>query len=660
MNTDTYQDSPIIDTPPEELEGPQPPVNLRAEIERARNDRLPDVMAWDLCFRQLAGEQNYTYDRVRSRIQPITSSPGKNSSVTNQLLQVDRTWRGLMSTATPKFTAIPTTASFDDVTKALATELVAKYIYTTNRVKRILDANNRWLVGGGNAALHVYYDPQRQTVGIEGISPYDLLFEYGAQTYDETAWMAIRHIYRREDLKKAYPDFADQISETPAMTDSDQRAKMPNDRVETWEVYYKDGRHFILLGKTDATFLYRGYTPQGVMPVVPYRCHTIANRIYGQPLLWPLLDLQWQYNRFKNFALDVADAISNPVWLVPFNSGVSPSHLTNEPGKPIFYQPHAPAPSRQPAPSVPPHLFEIQTRALAEIMDVSGIHSTTMGKRASGVTSGKAIEALSENDLGQMKPVMDEVEGAVAECMRVALVYWQTFLPESQNLRFFDESAGSVVFKEIAGTDLVQNPEVIIETGTLFAITQEDRERKLSSLLTAGVITPDVYLKETQLRLGQKSATQKMVALAHAQDLLQACRLGQQIEVFPFDDLEAIRQVFEEFVQSPAYYSETNDAMEAARRGDPTAQQALLEATAVQDYIREVLVSVSVPLGTPAPQQKALSQQKVFPAAQPAYQPVPPEQQGTPGPRPAMEQEPGMSQGDAIAGNGSTSGTIGG
>lgn len=662
MNTEMFQDSPVVETPPEVMDGPEGPSNLRAEIERARSDRLPEVMSWDLCFRQLAGEQNYAFDRVRTRVTQIAAKPGKNSSVTNQLLQVDRTWRGIMSTATPKFTAVPTTASFDDVTKALATELAAKYLFVTNRVKRVLDSNNKWLVGGGNAALHVYYDPERQTIGIEGVSPYDLLFEYGAQTYDEAGWIALRHIYRREDLKKAYPDFAEQISETPALTDSDQRTKMPSDRVETWEVYYKDGRHFILLGSTQAVYLYRGYTPQNIMPVVPYKCHDIANRIYGQPLLWPLLDLQWQYNRFKNFALDVADAVSNPVWLVPYNSGVSPSHLTNEPGKPIFYQPHAPAPQRQPAPAVPPHLFEIQTRALSEIMDVSGIHSTTMGKRASGITSGKAIEALSENDLGQMKPVMDEVEAAVAETMRVALVYWQAYIPEKQSLRFFDEATGSVVFKELAGTDLVQNPEVVIEPGSLFAITQADRERKLSELVSAGVIAPDVYLKETSMRLGMKSATKKLVALSHAQDLLQACRLGQEIEIFPFDDMEAIKEVFEEFVQSPAYYAETNAALQAMQAGDPTAQQAFMEAAAVQDYIREVLVSVSVPLGTDAAQQKALAQQRVFPAqpAQPTYQPVPPAQQGTPGPRPASEQEPGMSQGDALAGDGSTSGTIGG
>jgi hypothetical protein len=633
------------------------PLNLRAEIEKARSDRLQEVMTWDLCFRQLAGDQNYEFDRARTKIRAITSTPGKNSTITNQLLQVDRTWRGLMSTATPKFTVVPGSPSWDDITKALAAEMVCRYLYSANKVKRILAANNRWLMGAGNAALHVFFDPAKQSIGIEGVSPYDLLFEYGAQTYDESAWVAIRHIYRREDLKEQYPEFATQIADCAALSSSDQRTKMPTDRVETWEVYHRDGRHFILLGNQETTYLYKGRTPQGVMPVMPYRAHAIANRIYGQPVLWPLLDLQWQINRFKNFGLDIADAISNPVWVVPFNSGVNPGHLTNEPGKPIFYQPHAPAPQRQAAPAVPPHLFEIQTRALGEMMDVSGIHSTTMGKRASGVTSGKAIEALSENDLGQLRATMDDVEDAVADALRVALVYWQTYLPESQNIKFFDEAAGAVVFKEVAGTDLVGNPEVFIEMGSLFAVTQEDRERRLMNLVTAGVIQPAEYLKETSLKLGQKSASKKMVALSHAQDLLAACRMGQQIEIFPSDDLEAIKDVFEEFINSPAYYEEMNLALEAQRSGDPTAQQTLLEAAMVQDYIREVLVSVSVPMGTGAEQIKALASAKVFPAAP---QLVPPEQQGVPGPRPMGEGDMEHTPGDALAGNGSTSGTIGG
>jgi hypothetical protein len=612
-------------------------LEITQQIEDARADRMRQVAAWDLCNQFLRGNQNVLWDTSTGRMLPIQRRSNKNLSVCNQLLQIHRTGCSILSTNFPRLTVLPSAPSSLKIAKAEASAMACKYLWHDNKMRNQLNDGNAWLSVAGNAALQVVFDPAKKKVAIRIRSPYDYIFEKGALTYDQSRWVAVRDIYTRQALLDAYPDQEKLINEAPFLTvgptdapeTSLSRPTQLKDRLETWTVYYRaDDKMCIYLG--DKT-LWEGQYPSGAFPVVPYKYTDIPNQIWGMPMLYPLIDLQIQYNKYRNMALDIADQVSNPVWLIPTTCEIPLSSITNEPGKPVVFHPTGGRPERLAASSVPPHLFEIQTRITGEMMDGAGIHASSMGKRNPGVTSGVAIESLSEADRSQMQTTMAGIEQAVAEALRVALVFWQNYLPEDKFVQMMDPAIGQVVFNEIKQTDLVEEPEVHIVPGSLFNVTANEREQRLQWLVSNRIIDGAEFRRLTTEPLDGKEAMDKFKARSHANQLLAALREGLDIEIWPFDDLPMIREVFEEFVRSDEFYAPQFQLLNMAQNGMAGAEAGLQNEIAIADKIVRVLVSVSVPVGTPPAQVDALANQKV-------YSPTPPPPaMGTPGPRPRDE-----------------------
>ena len=620
--------------------------DIMQAIEEARIDRMREVTSWDLCNQFLRGNQNILWDTSSGRMLPVQRKSNKNLSICNQFVQVHRTWCSMLAVAFPRLTVLPSAPSSLKIAQAEASEMGVKYLWHDNKLRRQLQESNAWLSVAGSCALQIVYDGARKKVLIKVRSPYDFIFEKGALTYDQSSWYAIRDIYTRDSLKAAYPDKKTLIDEKPFMPAGNNESAETSiskptfleNRLETWTVYYKTGKMCVYLGNET---LWEGEYPKGALPLVPYRTMDIPNKIYGMPMLLPLVDLQIQYNKYRNMALDVADQVSNPVWLIPSTAEVALSSITNEPGKPIVYQPTGGPPQRLAASAVPPHLFEIQTRISGEFMDGAGIHASSMGKRNPGVTSGVAIEGLANADRGQMQMTADNVENAVCEALRVALVFWQTYLPEDKFVQMMDPAIGQVVFRELKSTDMVEEPAVHIVPGSLFTATADDREQKLQWLVSNKIIDPAEYKKLTSEPLDNKEAMDKLKSRSHANGLLAALREGMDIEIWPFDDLPMIREVFEEFVHSDEFYAPQFKLLQMQQAGMMGADQGFMHEMAIADKIVHVLVSVSVPPGTDPAAIDALAQQKIFPKT-----PVPPlagqqpQQPGSPGPTPDAELSP--------------------
>ena len=204
------------------------------------------------------------------------------------------------------------------------------------------------------------------------------------------------------------------------------------------------------------------------------------------------------------------------------------------------------------------------------------------------------------------------MEAAFIDAATAALVLWRKYMPMSQNIRIFDSSIGRVIHKELKGTDLVENPEVFVEPGSLFKFSTKERDELLGQMLQVGAITPEEYRKKISLRLHDQDRMKKMVALSHAQDLLEWCKKGNQIEILPSDDLDSIREVFEEYIQSPEYYELAVRAKQVAEAGLQDSGTVMMgRAQERMQYIRDVLVAVSLPLNADA------RQSKIFPRVEP-------------------------------------------
>jgi hypothetical protein len=133
---------------------------------------------------------------------------------------------------------------------------------------------------------------------------------------------------------------------------------------------------------------------------------------------------------------------------------------------------------------------------------------------------------------------------------------------------------------------------VFIESGSLFRNEKQDRDQKIIDLLQLGLIDKNTAITELQFGTGNAFVTEKMEAMAHANDILQAAAMGNEIEIFTTDDLQAFREVFSNFIRSPDYYSLPEER---------------------QNYLRDVLISIET-FGTPENQfADKLVNDRVFP-----------------------------------------------
>lgn len=580
------------------------PTQIKTLLSGSKAAKLSQNRVWDLSLMYLNGQQNVRYDKSLQQYVTLRNQPGRNQLIVNLILNMFRAVVSRLGTNYPGVTVMPASPSNEDVAKAKASEELLKYFYHRENVKRDLAKAIEWLVSCGNVGLHEYYDPKEGCVKLDVVSPYDLFFEAGSTKPEESYYVAIRSIVRKADLEKAFPDKKDIIKNAPSISsDQSEDNSYPHTqsyngegyyypRVELYEVYFKDGKHALVVGND---YLYKGETPIARIPVQFIRYTNLPDKLWGKGMVEGIIDLQNLYNKARNQVVQNVELMSNPKWLIPKTAGVNGSAIRGTPGEILYYNAAGGAPQQVPMAPLPGYVLDNIARLQSEMLDVAGIHSTTLGKRAVGVTSGKAIEALSAQDVSQLVMTQDNIEQAVKEMAECFLLYVKEFYTEEKMVRMFDD-AGGMVFRKISNTDIVNTPEVFLEAGSLFRDEAQDRDAKVLNLLQLGLIPKEMAMKELSFKTGQAFVFEEIRAINHAQEMLDAVKAGAQIEVFANDDLKVFQNVFSDFMKTDAYYALSQDT---------------------RDYLRDILVAiVSYEPPKPDDPREAKVKYKVFPPPQ--------------------------------------------
>lgn len=567
---------------------------MKTKLSDFDQDKNRFSRTWDLCLLYLQGRQHLYYDRT---INDFRRRKRDTSDVTiNLLINIYRNLEARLSVAYPSLTVLPSSPSPEDIVKAKTSEAALRYYWAREKMPTIFEEAISWLITCGNVGMYTRYNGR--DVCTEVIDPYRMYFEPGTTRIKESNYVAYSKLVNRDELEAAYPEFKEQIKKAAASSYDDQlrnafglypKQKL-KDRLKIYEIFFRNNERRVLL---DTTYLFKGKWFGETNPLQFVRYTDIPGRIWGVGCLEPLIDLQSQYNRSRAQVIENADLIGNPKWLIPKTSGVGPNAITNRRGEKVYYNPAGGAPTAVTPPSLPGFVLQNISQIASEMMDVSGLHATSLGKRAVGVTSGKAIEELSAKDATQLQTTQANIEKAASDLGTIVLTLMKRYYTEGKMVRMLD-SFGKVVFKYLQATSLVEEPEVFIEAGSLFRNEKQDRDQKIIDLLQLGLIDKTTALTELQFGTGNAFVTEKMEAMAHANDILQAAALGNEIEIFTTDDLPAFREVFSNFIRSPDYYSLPEER---------------------QNYLRDVLISIET-FGSPENQfVDKLVNDRVFPRA---------------------------------------------
>ena len=325
------------------------------------------------------------------------------------------------------------------------------------------------------------------------------------------------------------------------------------------------------------------------LPIQLVRYTNVPGELWGLGYIQPLIEIQDLYNRARGQVIDIIENHGWPKWVVPRTSGINKQSITKAAGEKIYYNASSgPPPTQITPPPLPMHMLDNIRQLTQEISDIGGLHSTSLGKRAVGIESGKAIDALSANDMTQLQVTQRNIEKAVKIMAETALLLMKEYYKEDKMMRMLDQT-GKVVWQELRLTSLQGDPEVFLEAGTLFRDEKQDRDQKVLELLQLGLIDQKTAMRELDFKTGRSWVIQKMQSQSHAQELLQGILDGYPIEIFPSDDLETIDQVFTNFIQSEEYYALDDErqqyirdvviALQSFGKEDEDVRKQLLERT---------------------------------------------------------------------------------
>ena len=572
------------------------PDGLVGKLKNFENDRKPLELEWDKATLFLEGNQ-WMDLQARQTDQSWKQLTGKRTDrlVANRLINVYRNFMARLALAFPRATVLPASPSTSDVVKSKTSLAALQYWWQRADFQQTGEKMLGDLLTYGTAALHTYYDPGQDCVRCDVISCYDLYFEKGASSVEESQWVGIRSFHTKADLKEAYPAFKKQIKEI-GFTDVQeyQNAKMqPVNRVELFEVYWRDGRHAIVMGDT---YLFKeDKRVTSKIPVHICKYTTIPRRLWGLGLIVPLIDLQYYYNTARSQILKTFRLMAHPKWVASRASGIQKRSVSDMPGEIIYHNAGSPPPSQiAPAP-LPGYAFEHIMRLEAEISDTAGAHSVTLGKRAVGVESGVGMQVLAEKDTSQLMHTQLAIEKTVKATFVSVLEYMKKYYTEGKMARMMD-NMGKVTYKALKSENIAEDPEIFIQPGSMFKYGQQERDSRVMQLAQMGLLDPGVAMQELSMSTGNAFITKHVQGLSHAQEVLEAAKLGYDIKILPTDDLKAFTEVFNEFTQTDDFY-------------------ALKEET--QDRIVDILVSIGTWNMPIEEYERQLNQGLVYPRTPP-------------------------------------------
>jgi len=532
---------------------------LADSIESSKTQKQMFEKRWEICLRFLNSEQHPGgYDAVTQGYAGLGTRGRARHIVINLINPLYKSILSRLATNYPGVAVMPSGPGSSQVLQAQMSEVYLRYVWHVRKINRVARRVVEYLLSLGTAAVQVYWEPGDTTPCIRAVNAMDLFWDAGALNHEDSDWIATRRWATPVALRETYPEFGEYLDNPENMApqsgviNSQLRYTSTQPAPGKLEVFdvYAGGEHIVMC---EGQELWRGPTPSGIVPVHVMIWTEIPNVAWGQGLVEPLIDLQRVYNASREMVMANAASMANPKWMVPTEANVAANAITANPGEKVYFD-GPQAPQQITGAPLPAYVIDNTRMIPTEMQDVSGIHSATLGRKQSG-QSGKALEIQVSNDLSSIQVSQECIEDAFSMMAESILCYAKENITEPVMVRQMG-NLGRAVFQEIANTDIVEYPQVLIEAGTLFQDSISTREARVLAQFTAGLIDKDEALKEISFRTGNSYLLNKMEETSHAKAMLKLVAEGDaMLELSPVDDPRVFMDVFSEFVRTPEFYN---------------------------------------------------------------------------------------------------------
>ena len=237
------------------------PQDIGTRIANSRDDKTGNTRVWDLCSLFVEGRQwlDFNSTSLKYTIDTRVRRDGSKRQTVNLLLNIYRNILSRLTLSYPSVVVVPASPSNDDIIKAKTSEIALRYYWSADDIEVVMNQAIQNLLICGTVGLHTFYDSSDECVHTTVVNPYDLFFEKNVTRVEDSQWVAIRTFHIEEDVKKAYPDKADQITSfsgdsTGSLaydlhTVPDDRVELFGDLLEGRQARHREWRHLPVQGR---------------------------------------------------------------------------------------------------------------------------------------------------------------------------------------------------------------------------------------------------------------------------------------------------------------------------------------------------------------------------------------------------------------------------
>jgi len=326
--------------------------------------------------------------------------------------------------------------------------------------------------------------PQGEMV-IRAVSPFEVMFDFSTNEFDEANWVIYSHVYDVEEVYRRWkvrvePDESalPSVVEDRLISRYDLTGKLREKPVHAQrlcfihQMWLKPGHpkfpdglclvftKNVIVDKKSYNYGH-GQLPIHWMGHIPLPMSQFPMSVI-QALKGPNLEL----SKTKSQLIENRNLMANPPWLIPKQLQIT-KELQNRPGMRIdfTFMPNIPEPKPVEMPEMPKYVQDMQESLKEDIREIAGQGETSQGKVPPGARSGVAIAYLQEEDDTRLGPTVAEFEevceGAAYQILRMMAEKYDT----PRTVAIYKNHGEAEIF-DFTGSMLAGAESVIVQAGS--------------------------------------------------------------------------------------------------------------------------------------------------------------------------------------------------
>lgn len=460
--------------------------NILGLYRLAYDTKQPLHEVWEECFKGYTGEL-FKKDLPSYRSQEVS----------NFIFSTIETIKPIMLSNNPEIVALPSTP--DDLQKAEMVRDVLKYEWDRTNMFSLLQ---KMLTTGliyGTAIIGLFWNGNKNNIGqVEPvvISPFNFFPDPMAENINDGQFVIYATYKSIKDVIEFAPEKEEEIRKNATRPDDkfltfgkevdnvsgDQNIlyieayvkdytvdieeyEEDGEKKQKSKMKYPNGRRIIIAGDVLIRDEENPYNDFGSFPFVTWKCYDIPGRQWGMGEVEQILSPTIYASTVMNHILETTRLMSNPVWILDKNAGVTKNSLTNRDGLVIRKNPGTEV-RREAPPSLPAYVVNLPDMLLDHVEHISGVYDVTRGEKPGGVTAAAAIQALNEQSQGRIKLKVQSMEKTLSELGSMWLRRIQQFWVSERLIRILPDALEEPRFEGVNGEYVDGDWDIIIAAGS--------------------------------------------------------------------------------------------------------------------------------------------------------------------------------------------------